>query len=211
MVTVTLMDATYKTTKYSIPLFFVCPTLQCRFRAHLIYGYQISGCLLRANSSCSPSWEPPWMASDRSHTPAVWQAGAPSISMLPLRIYSARCLLRSLTPEQRVSNWIYLASLSTSLRESRPRPYRFCLRLLKVPRHPFTMGTVTTLHGGCWVARSASNTCQPSDVLVLQAAAPMPLHPPGSRFFIHPSGTEWGPVSYQRVACRSEPQSQLLS
>ena len=34
------------------------------------------------------------------------------------------------------------------------------------------------------------NTCQPSDILILQAAAPMPLHPPGSRFFVHPSGTE---------------------
>ena len=78
-------------------------------------------------------------------------------------VHPARCLLINLTPEQRTSYWISLASLATSRRVKSPRPYKFALISLKVPRHPATMGTMDTLHLGCWVARSAASSWYLSD------------------------------------------------
>ena len=65
--------------------------------------------------------------------------------------YMARCLLNNLAVEQRTSNWISFASRDVSLRVKIPRPFTFSLSILRVPRHPATVGTTFTLHPGWWM------------------------------------------------------------
>ena len=69
--TVTLMDATYKTTKYSIPLFFVCVKTNVSYSvvAEFIIQSETAECIYEALSilkSWNPKWEPQFYITDYS-------------------------------------------------------------------------------------------------------------------------------------------------
>ena len=71
--TVTLMDATYKTTKYSLPLFFLCVKTNACYTvvAEFILQSETTECLYEALSilkSWNPDWEPQFYLTDYSDT-----------------------------------------------------------------------------------------------------------------------------------------------